>query len=155
MTGSRLKLPSLIFPFSLSEQPSKSDLYANEHEEKDRYGPILTRETFAVLVVAASNVSTVECHPKGRRSGTLEITRIGVAFLIPSGSPEDWSRLDSVSDDYRPDWWFSFPLSWVLVASSVGGERLYRWRLAWELVWGRDQEAAGQGERGGEGDQGH
>jgi len=31
----------------------------------------------------------------------------------------------------------------------VGGERLYRWCLAWELVWGRDQEAAGQGERGG------
>src|SRR2546425_1242739 len=53
--------------------------------------------------MSPSNVSTVECHSKGRRSGTLEITRIGVAFLIPSGFPEDWSRLDSVSDVYRPD----------------------------------------------------
>src|SRR5713101_2522278 len=133
MTGSRLKLPSLIFPFSLSEQPSKSDLYANEHEEKDRYGPILTRETFAVLLVAASNVSTVECHPKGRRSGTLEITRIRVAFLIPSGSPEDWSRLDSVSDDYRSDWWFSFLLAGFLsllpwaVSGSIAGVLLGSW----------------------------
>src|SRR6266581_435022 len=83
------------------------------------------------------------------------LRRASGRILIPSGSPEDWSRLDSVSDDYRPDWWFSFPPSWVLVTSSVGGERLYRWCLAWELVWGRDQEAAGQGERGGEGDQGH
>ncbi len=49
------------FPFSLSEQSFKSDLYANELDEKDRCGPILTRETFAVLVVAASNV-TVECQ---------------------------------------------------------------------------------------------
>src|SRR5881628_1567532 len=67
-------------------------------------------------------------------------------ILIPSSSPEDWSRLDSVSDDYRPDWWFSLPPSWVLVASSVGSERLYRRCLAWELVWGRDQEAAVNGE---------
>src|SRR2546428_13858703 len=97
----------------------------------------------------------VECHPKGRRSGTLEITRIGVAFFIPSGSLEDWSRLDSVSDDYRSDRWFSLPLSRVLLASSVGGERLYRWCLACQLVWRRDQEAAGQGLRGGKRDQGH
>jgi hypothetical protein len=31
----------------------------------------------------------------------------------------------------------------------VAGERLYRWCIAWGLVWGRDQEAAGQGKRGG------
>ena len=31
----------------------------------------------------------------------------------------------------------------------MDAERLYRRCLAWELVWGRDQEAAGQGERGG------
>ena len=97
----------------------------------------------------------VECHLKGRRSGTLEITRMGVAFFIPSGSPEDWSRLDSVSDDYRTDWWFSLPPRRVLLTSSVDAERLYRWGLARELVWRRDQEAAGQGERGREGDQSH
>src|SRR5690242_1208492 len=97
----------------------------------------------------------IECHLKGRLSGTLEITRIRVAFFIPSGSPEDWSRLVSISDDYRSDWWFSLPLSWVLGASAVASERLHRRCLAWGLVWGRDQEATGQGEREGEGDQGH
>src|SRR5438445_57672 len=75
-------------------------------------------------------------------------------FLSLAAFPEDWSRLDSVSDDYRSDWWFSLPPRRVLLASSVDAERLYRWCLAWELVWGRDQEAAGQGERGGEGDEG-
>jgi hypothetical protein len=82
----------------------------------------------------------IECHPKGKRSGTLEITRIGVALLIPRGSPEDSSQLDSVSDDYWSDRWLSFPLSRVLVASSVGRERLYRRSLARELVWGRDKK---------------
>ncbi len=86
----------------------------------------------------------------------LEITRIGSRFFYPlrqSGGPG--SRLDSVSDDYRSDWWFSLPLSRVLLASSVDAERIYCGCLAWELVWGRDQEAARQGKRGGEGDQGH
>src|SRR6266566_5245136 len=76
-------------------------------------------------------------------------------FLSLAASREDWSRLDSVSDDYWSDWWFSLPPRRVLLASSVDIERLYRRRLAWKLVWGRDQEAAGQGKRGGEGDQGH
>ena len=31
----------------------------------------------------------------------------------------------------------------------MDAERIYRWRPAWELVRGRDQEAAGQGKRGG------
>src|SRR5207253_9246215 len=61
----------------------------------------------------------------------------------------------SVSDDYRSDWWFSLSRRRVLDAPSVGGERVYRRCLARELVWGRDQEAARQGQRGGEGDQGH
>ena len=94
----------------------------------------------------------VECHPEVRRSGTLGITRIGVAFFIPRGSPRRTGPgFDSVSDDYRSDWGFSLPPRRVLLASSVDAERLYRRCLAWELVWGRDQEAAGQGrERDGE-----
>src|SRR5207245_6560540 len=76
-------------------------------------------------------------------------------FLSLAAFPEGWSRLDSVSDDYRSDWRFSLPPRRVLDTSSVGGERLYRRRLARELVWGRDQEAAGQGDRGWEGVQGH
>ena len=60
--------------------------------------------------------------------------------LIPQ---EDWSRLDQVSIGYRSTRWFSLPLSRVLLAPSVGGERGYGRSLAWKLVRGRDQEAPG------------
>src|SRR5207244_11463575 len=111
--------------------------------------------------LATQNCRNRESPPRERGRGRsvtvslVDYSNRGVAFFIPCGSRENWSRLDSVSDDYRSDWGFSLPPSRFLLSSSVDAERLYRRRLARQLARGRDQEAAGQGERGGDGDAGH
>ena len=142
MTGSRLKLRSLIF---LSVSQSSRLGHASTPMSTMKGTDTVTNPNQRNLRRVSSR--GVECRrrmlPEGEAFRNARDTRVGVAFLIPGGSLEDWSRLDSVSDDCRSDWWFSFPLSRVLVTSSVGGKRLYRRCLAWELVWGRDQEATG------------
>ena len=100
-------------------------------------------------------------RPRGRGRGrSVTVSLVDYSnreslFLSLAALRRTGPRLDSVNHDYRSDRWFSLPPSRVLVASSVDAERLYRRCLARELVRGRDQEAARQGERGGKGDQGH
>src|SRR3989441_13348524 len=72
-------------------------------------------------------------------------------FLSLAAFPEGWSRLDSVSDDYRSDWRVFLSPRRVLDTSSVGGVRLYCRRLSRGLGLGGGPGGAGQGGRGGGG----
>src|SRR6266705_1072618 len=109
------------------------------------------RSRISIPLTAFSRLeSMVECHSEGegfRNAG--DYSKWESHFLSLAAVRRTGPGFDSVSDDYRSDWWFSLPPRRVLDASSVDAERLYRRRLAWELVRGRDQETAGQGERGG------
>jgi len=94
-------------------------------------------------------------RPRGRGRGrSVTVSLVDYSnreslFLSLAALRRTGPRLDSVNHDYRSDRWFSLPPSRVLVASSVDAERLYRRCLARELVRGRDQEAARQGNEGG------
>jgi hypothetical protein len=69
----------------------------------------------------------VECHSKGRRSGNArDYSNRESHFLSLAAPRRTGPGFDSVSDDYRLDWWFSLPPRRVLLASSVDAERLDR-----------------------------